>query len=397
MMSEKILFVDDEANVLSALKRQFRKQYAVSTAASGAEGLQKIAKEGPYAVIVSDMQMPEMNGIQFLQVAQQMAPESVRLMLTGNADQQTAVDAVNKGCVFSFYTKPCAPEAMSQAIEKAVDQYHLITAERELLEGTLNGSVKLLMDMLSMMAPDVFGKTVAIQEMVGKLLDSLELEDTWNLKLAAMLSNIACVTLPPETLAKTWSDKTLSDQEKCMIIRLPETGKNLISNIPRLEKVSEIIFYQHKLFNGKGFPVDDCSGENIPQESRILKILHDLEDYKAQGLGVVPALKRMAADYGSYDPNILNEVVRVFSSDDNTVTSNTVINTTLNGLQPGHVLASNIENVEGKLLFAAGHKITGTIIERLLNYHQITKLKEPIQIIVNDHNDSSSEAMGVAV
>ena len=395
-MSEKILFVDDEANVLSALKRQFRKQYAVSTAEGGAEALKKIAQEGPFSVIVSDMQMPEMNGIQFFQVAQQMAPESVRLMLTGNADQQTAVDAVNKGSVFSFYTKPCAPEVMSQAIEKAVEQYRLITAERELLEGTLNGSVKLLMDMLSMVAPDAFGKTVAIQEMLGKLTDSFELEDTWNLKLAAMLSNIACVTLPPETLAKTWSGKTLSPQEKLMIIRLPEVGRNLISNIPRLEQVAEIIFYQHKFFNGGGFPVDDCSGENIPQESRILKVLHDLEDYKSQGLEVIQALNCMATEAGSYDPTILNEVTRVFSSNDNSVASNTIINTTLHGLKPGHVLASNVETVEGKLLFTAGHKVTNTIIERLLNYNQITKLKEPIQVSVNEHEDGSSDVMSVA-
>ena len=396
-MPEKILFVDDEVNVLSALKRQFRKQYAVSTAASGAEGLQEIAKHGPYAVIVSDMQMPEMNGIQFLQVAQQMAPESVRLMLTGNADQQTAVDAVNKGCVFSFYTKPCTPEVMSQAIEKAVDQYRLITAERELLEGTLNGSVKLLMDMLSMVAPDVFGKTVAIQEMVGKLMDSFELDDTWNLKLASMLSNIACVTLPPETLAKIGSNKDLSIQEKLMIIRLPEVGRNLISNIPRLERVAEIIFYQHKFFNGGGFPADDCSGENIPQESRILKVLHDLEGYQSQGLEVIEALKCMSAKAGSYDPSILNEVARVFSSDDNSVASHTIINTTLSGLQPGHVLASNIETVEGKLLFSAGHKITNTILERLLNYSQITKLKEPIKVSVNEQGEGSSDVLDVAI
>ena len=396
-MSEKILFVDDEENVLSALKRQFRKQYDVSTAVSGAEGLQKIVKEGPFAVIISDMQMPEMNGIQFLQVAQQMAPDSVRLMLTGNADQQTAVDAVNKGCVFSFYTKPCTPEVMSQAIEKAVDQYHLITAERELLEGTLNGSVKLLMDMLSMIAPDAFGKTLAIQEMVGKLLDSFELDDTWNLKLAAMLSNIACVTLPPETLAKIGTNSALSSQEKLMTIRLPEVGKNLISNIPRLERVAEIIYYQHKFFNGGGFPVDDCSGENIPQESRILKVLHDLEGYQSRGLDIIQALKRMAANAGSYDPSILNEVARVFSSDDKSVASTTIINTTLNGLMPGHVLASNIETMEGKLLFSAGHKITNTIIERLLNYNQLTKLKEPIQVNVNEHDEDSSDIMDVAI
>lgn len=396
-MPEKILFVDDEANVLSALKRQFRKQYAVSTAEGGAEALKMISQEGPFSVIVSDMQMPEMNGIQFLQVAQQMAPESVRLMLTGNADQQTAVDAVNKGCVFSFYTKPCTPEVMSQAIEKAVDQYRLITAERELLEGTLNGSVKLLMDMLSMVAPDVFGKTVVIQEMVGKLMDSFYQGDTWNLNLAAMLSNIACVTLPPETLAKIGSNKTLSPQEKLMITRLPEVGRNLISNIPRLELVAEIIFYQHKLFNGSGFPADDRSGENIPLESRILKVLHDLEDYKSQGLEANQALKHMAAATGSYDPTILNEVARIFAHNANAVASNTIINTTLSGLQPGHVLASNIENMEGKLLYSAGHKITGTMIERLLNYHQITKLKEPIQVSVNEQGDGPSDAMDVAI
>jgi len=395
-MNDKILFVDDEANVTSALKRHFRKQYAVSTAPGGAEALQIIADEGPFAVIVSDMQMPEMNGVQFLAAAQKLAPESVRLMLTGNADQQTAVDAVNQGSVFSFYTKPCPPEVMTQALEKAIQQHRLITAERELLEGTLNGSVKLLMDMLSMVAPDTFGKTVAIQEMIEKLTSSIELSETYNLKLAGMLSNIACVTLPPETLAKTWTNEILSPQEKLMMTRLPEVGKNLIANIPRLERVSEIIFYQHKLFNGSGFPDDDLSGEDIPQESRILKVLHDLEDYKSQGLEAVTALKRMAAEAGYYDPTVLKAVFGVVCSGDDAVVTSTIINITLNGLQPGHILASDLVNMDGRLLFAAGHKVTGAIIERLLNYHQITKLKEPIQVSVKDGDRSSGE-MGVAI
>ena len=382
-MTEKILFVDDEANVLSALKRQFRKKYAVSTAESGAAAIKLITDEGPYAVIVSDMQMPEMNGVQFLATAQKLAPDSVRLMLTGNADQQTAIEAVNQGAVFSFYTKPCPSEVMAQAIDKAIQQHRLITAERELLEGTLNGSVKLLMDMLSMVAPKAFARTVALQEMLEELESVFELPDTCNLKLAAMLSNIACVTLPPETLEKTWTNEALSPQESLMLTRLPEVSKNLIANIPRLEKVSEIIFYQHKLFNGSGFPDDDRAGEDIPRESRILKVLHDFEDYKSQGMKTIQVMQRMTEAIGHYDPEILNAVSEVMCRNENSVPSSTIINTTLNGLRPGHVLTSDIVNMDGRTLFASGHKVTATIIERLFNYNRISKIKEPIQVSIN--------------
>ena len=396
-MSDKILFVDDEENVLSALKRQFRKQYSVSVATGGAAALQLITDDGPFAVIVSDMQMPEMNGVQFLQAAQKIAPESVRLMLTGNADQKTAVDAVNQGAVFSFYTKPCTQETMSNALEKAVTQYRLITAERELLEGTLNGSVKLLMDMLSMVAPEAFGKTVALQEMVEKISRTMQLKDTWHLKLAAMLSNIAYVTLPPETLARACANQALTAQEQDMVARLPEVGKNLISNIPRLERVAEIVFYQQKPFSGGGFPDDDRAGEDIPQESRILKVLADLESYKSQGLGCTHALKTMAAENGVYDPVVLKALAKVLASSDGVLQKNMTIDTTLNGLRVGNVLLSNIETIDGKVLFVAGHKITETILQRLLNYNQITKIKEPILVSINGGSDASGEAMAVAV
>jgi response regulator RpfG family c-di-GMP phosphodiesterase len=397
VMAEKVLFVDDEENVLSALKRQFRKRYDVCLASSGADGLTRLVDEGPFAVVVSDMQMPEMNGVQFLQAAQKLSPDTVRLMLTGNADQQTAVDAVNQGCVFSFYTKPCAPEVLQIAIEKAIDQYHLITAERELLEGTLNGSVKLLLDMLSMIAPDVFGRTVALQVMVKKLTQQMQLEDTWHLELATMLSNIACITLPPETLAKTCSGEALSPQEELMVTRLPEVGKNLITNIPRLERVAEIVLYQNKQFDGGGFPRGGHSGDDIPLESRILNVVHDLEKYKSQGFEDAHALKRMLNETGRYDPSILQSMASVIGSDNSSANKGTPVNTTLNGLQPGHILVSHIENIEGKLLCAAGHKITDTIIERLINYNQITRIKEPIQVIVNDSGDLSADAMALAV
>src|SRR4030042_1805929 len=93
----------------------------------------------PYAVIVSDLKMPGMNGIKFLSKVREMAPDSVRVMLTGFAELQTAIDAVNEGNIFRFLTKPCPPDILSRALDMGIEQYRLITAERELLEQTLKG------------------------------------------------------------------------------------------------------------------------------------------------------------------------------------------------------------------------------------------------------------------
>ena len=392
-MSVKILFVDDEENVLSALKRQFRKQYTVSTALGGAAALQLIADDGPFAVIVSDMQMPEMNGVQFLQQARSLAPDSVRLMLTGNADQKTAMDAVNEGSVFNFLTKPCPPENMARSIAIAADQYRLITAERELLEGTLNGSVKLLMDMLSMMAPELFGRTLAVRDMASKIAQAMRLENTWDLELAAMLFNLASVTLPPETLTKICAGKELSVEESAMITRLPETGRNLIANIPRLERVAEIVHYHQKQFCGLGFPEDSRSGTDIPVESRILKILCDLEDQKLQGVSQGDALAHMARENCAYDPSIVQIAIKLHGNDNNN-TNTEAVDVLLHGLQPGHVLASSIETMEGKLLFSAGQQVTAAIIERLINYHRITKIREPVKIFRKSIRNAASAANG---
>ena len=95
-MSVKILFVDDDLNILSGFQRQFRKMFTVFTAPGGQVGLEVISEHGPFAVIVSDLRMPGMDGIEFLSHARKSAPDSVRIMLTGNADLHTAMEAVNE-------------------------------------------------------------------------------------------------------------------------------------------------------------------------------------------------------------------------------------------------------------------------------------------------------------
>ena len=108
-MTDTILCVDDDANLLEGLKRQLRKQFTLETALSGEAGLVVVKEDGPFAVVVSDMRMPGMNGARFLAQVRAMAPDTVRILLTGQTDIQDAIVAVNEGHIFRFLTKPCPP------------------------------------------------------------------------------------------------------------------------------------------------------------------------------------------------------------------------------------------------------------------------------------------------
>jgi diguanylate cyclase (GGDEF)-like protein len=130
-MNEKILLVDDEVNVLQAYRRAFHKRFKLHTASSGQEALDMITADGPYAVVVSDMRMPGMNGIELLQKLRTITPHTVRIMLTGNADQKTAVEAVNSGQVYRFLNKPCSIETMAEALQDALTLYDQTASERE--------------------------------------------------------------------------------------------------------------------------------------------------------------------------------------------------------------------------------------------------------------------------
>ena len=268
-MSNAILCVDDDTNILAAYRRQLRGSFKIEVASSGADGLEVIKNKGPFSVIVSDMRMPGMDGIEFLSRVKKSSPNSVRMMLTGNADQQTAVEAVNEGHIFRFLNKPCPPESLAKALTAGIEQYQLITAEKELLEKTLLGSIKILTEVLSLVNPTAFGRASRVQRLVRKLAETMNVTATWQLKAAAMLSQVGCVTVPEATLEKVYNDKTLTSEEKQMLQSYPQIGSELVANIPRLDVVSKIIAYQEKRFDGSGWPTDAVSGKKNTVRSKI--------------------------------------------------------------------------------------------------------------------------------
>ena len=131
---EKILIVDDDLKMLDAYRRHLKKSFDVDAAKDGEHAMTMIGLREPYAVIISDFRMPGMDGIEFLSRVREAAPDSVRMMLTGYADLEIVMEAVNEGYIFRFLTKPCKPEALHNALEAGVRQYQLIQKERELAE-----------------------------------------------------------------------------------------------------------------------------------------------------------------------------------------------------------------------------------------------------------------------
>ena len=382
-MSKKILCVDDDANILAGFQRNLRKQFALDIAGGGEQGLAAVEANGPYAVVVADMQMPGMNGIQFLTKLEQRAPDTVRVMLTGNVDQKTAMDAVNEGHVFRFLTKPCSPESLAATLEAALGQYRLVTAEREILERTLNGTTKALSDILSILDPAAFGLGQKLRDYMRAYLKHLKIAQTWDLELAAMLCQVGYVTIPAPVLAKFRANLTLRSEEKDMLARIPRTGADLLANIPRLEGVAEIVLNQNKNFDGTGFPVGPLAREEIPLGSRVLRVLTDLIALEERGHARPKALAEMQARPGIYDPRVLESVSVCFDvfMSDHAEPGKAVQEITIKELCVRHRLVDKIETLDGVMLVVGGGRlVTPMLLEKLKNFAAVNGIREPIRV-----------------
>jgi response regulator RpfG family c-di-GMP phosphodiesterase len=383
VVSEKILFVDDDPNLLAACERNLRRHFQLDTAEGGETALKKIAEQGPYAVVVSDRQMPVMDGIQFLSTVRQRNPDTVRIMLTGNADLEHAVRVVNEGNIFRFLIKPCPQEALTKTLEDALIQYRLITAEKELLNKTLSGSIKLLTDILSAVDVRSVARSEKLRALISEVTTKMPVENAWEIQLAAMLSPVGYLTLPPETLVKARAGQMLSKVEEQLVANVPNISARLLANIPRLESASKIVRYQDKRYDGTGFPPDAVKGDAIPYGARLVKILGDMAQLEAYGTLPLKALAEMQNRKGWYDPKLLAEIRGCFGGAESQTASAAQIVVTMSDLAVGMVLASDVVTKDGTLVLAAGHAITEMSLEKLQNFDQVSGIKTPICVQKN--------------
>ncbi len=389
---EKILFVDDDHNVLDAFRRNFYKIYDLETAAGAREAAGIIARKGPFAVVVSDMRMPGVDGVQFLTRLKEMAPDTVRIMLTGYADVQSSIAAVNEGNVFRFLTKPYSTQQMQRTLEDALRQYRLVTAEKQLLEQTLSGSIKVLTELLAMVNPEAFGRANRIHRHVRQVGLHLGITKTWELENAALLSQIGCMLLPTEALEKMARGESLSGEERQIYDMHPLIAADLLSHIPRLEGIRDIIAYQEKHFAGQGAPIGGKSGADIPLGGRILKILVDFDQLESSGKTPGQALGIMKGRQGWYDPMALGVLEKVLGMQ----SGFKLRQVRIDQLETGMLLAEDVISLRGMLLVAKGQEISPVLMTRLRTFAGIGGVQEPIKVLVPPSEEKRDDVGGGA-
>lgn len=385
-MSAKVLFVDDDPNILAAFQRQFRKSLEVETVRGAAEGLEAIRRRGPFAVVVTDLRMPGMDGVQFLAKVKEASPNTVRMMLTGHADLQTAIEAVNEGYLFRFLTKPCEARLLAGSIADGIRQYQLIVAERELLEKTLRGSIKMMSEILQLVNPQAFGRGSRIVHYVKEVAKRIGVTRPWKLETAASLSQIGCVVLPESALQKLYQGHRLSSEEKQLFDMHPFVGSDLISHIPRLQGIAEIIAYQEKNFDGTGLPQDSLKGTEIPLGARVLKAVLDFDILHSGGTPKQEALNQLLAKNGRYDPEVLSALEATIRCEANYEERDIAIEALMDGM----ILAEDIYIGDGRLLVARGYHVNKTLRERLKNFRLKPGIKEPVRVLVPLQHKSDS-------
>ena len=362
-MRAKVMLVDDEPNVLKSYARNLRDKYELTTCEGGEEALAAVAELGPFAVVVSDMRMAEMDGVEFLSRLKQQQPDTVRMMLTGNSDQQTAVDAVNQGDVFRFLNKPCTSADMALALDAGIEQYRLIRAEKDLLENTLHGAISALSDVLFVMRPEDFGRTSQVHKEMQACEAELGIREDWQLASVAMFSLIGTVALPDSLVRKALSGAELTEDEEALFTTHPATGAAILEKIPRLEAVAQAVRYQLKNYDGSGFPVDSRKGEDIPFGARLLRPIWQLNLYERAGRSSVDALALLQCEADKYDPDILQALVAVRHE----MTQTEIIEIKVHNLRVGMTLAKDLLSSAGSLVLAQDLEVTEAVRDRLIN------------------------------
>ncbi|WP_051559962.1 response regulator [Marinobacterium jannaschii] len=360
---EKILVVDDAENILHSFKRQFRKKYQVFTAMDGVEGLEQIEQNGPFALIVSDMKMPRMNGAEFLGRVREQYPNTVRILLTGQADMQSAIEAVNRGQIFRFMTKPSAMDDIAHALEAGLEHHRLQRMERELLDKTLKGTIALLVEMLSQINPALFSHGVRVKRYIRHLADAMELSQRWEFEIAAMLSELGAVALEDSLLNKIANGEILNSEEKQLMMAVPHQGALLIEKVPRLSRVARMVRYQKDNISFSGDAGKLTGDDRALLGGHMIKVVLEYDRLLANGCCHAEAIAWLERKEEEYHPEVVRHLATLSCNDD-LVTKLLP----LGQLAVGMVLDQDLLKNDSSLILAKGYEISEAMLLRIQIY-----------------------------
>jgi len=377
-----VLCVDDEPAILQGLTLHLRRQFRVVTADSGAAALDLIAATCPPAVIVSDMRMPKMDGAALLKTMLQRHPETTRILLTGEASRDNAAAAVNDGQIFRFLTKPCSPDDLRTAVSSGVVQHQLVTAEKVLMQETLIGCINALIDVLAMTNHVAFGRANRVKRMVTDLAAALHLTNFWQLEAAAMLSQIGYISLPTELVEKLYYGKRLTAEERELTEGAPRVAHSLLSRIPRIESVLDILTLSQTMDAAHG-------GDGLLKNGAdILRLVLAYDALLVAGNSVNTALQDLKTRAPYFGPRLLDSFAALIATH---AAHQDVCELPVAAIKPGMVMLDDLKTAVGTLLVPKGFEVTNAFLERKRNFDPvILQTKVRVAVSTSDYKSTSA-------
>lgn len=423
-----ILFVDDEANILSSLKRLFRPSgYRIFTAEGGAQGLEILARES-VDLVVSDMRMPEMNGAQFLEKVREQWPETVRILLTGYAEIGATIDAINKGQIYRYVSKPWEDNDIMLTVRQALQQKMLerekirlealthkqneelkelnthleekVQARTQALTETMQSldtaydklkksfitSVRVFSNLIEMRNPSKSGHSRRVADLARTLaqkmgLTATEVQDVF---IAGLLLDVGKIGLPDRLLDKSFN--TLSFEERAEVVKYPVKGEMALMALEQLQGAARLIRSHRENFDGSGYP-ERLSGLSIPLGARILAVAEDY-DTALMGTSFVKPMRPTQAQLmiqdgkgKRYDPGVLevflDEMCKASMATDNS--SELILRS--GQVTPGMVLSRDLVTGNGDILLAKEHVLDERIIEQIRGFERMEE--HPLSLYIH--------------
>lgn len=415
-----VLCVDDEPNILSAMRRLLRGSGCrVLTAHGGDEALQLLERE-PVQLVISDMRMPGMDGAELLSRVRARWPEITRVLLTGYADIGSTISAINRGEIWRYVSKPWDDEALKRLVQEVFEQQSMRrevarlqaltqaqNAELKSLNATLEQrvvdrtaelaqandrlrrnyltTIKAFSGLVELRGGPLVGHARRVADLARRTARELGLsaQEAQDIFVAGLLHDIGQIGLPDALLAKPVPK--MSAEELQLYRRHPALGEHSLMALEDLQPVAGLIRAHHERHDGQGYP-DGVSGEAIPLGARILAVADVFDDLRqgqlsSEGLSTSQALTLMLRGRGTqFDPRVFDAFMSVAHPKVAPLAEALPLKLAASALVPGMRLAKELCSREGLVLLSAGHVLTADLIRRIALYEQREGLTLELQI-----------------
>ncbi|WAC73059.1 response regulator [Roseateles sp. SL47] len=434
-----VLFVDDEPSILSALRRLVRPQgYRVLLASGGAEGLALLAQE-PVDVVVSDMRMPEMDGAAFLEKVHQSFPQVGRILLTGYADIQTTVAAVNLGQIQRYIAKPWDDRELLGAIEDSISRRRLALQNQALLALTarqneelaaLNEdltkrvrartqeleqvnamlersfseaqenfllSIQVFSGLMELREGGLVGYSRQVADLARRSARHLGLSQRQqeDLHIAGLLHEIGKIGLPDSLLHKPVSVMNADDLARYR--RHPLNGEAALLPLAELQHVARLVRWQHERIDGHGFP-DGLSAEALPLDAQVLSAVSDycsaLSGRLAeQRYSPAQAVQLIRGGAGTrYEHDVVEALQKALAEAPQDQAHERHLGA--HEIQPGMVLSRDLITPKGTLLLAAGHVFDARMVRQIREFANREGAKLTFSVRIDEEAAKASAPVG---